>query len=122
MAKKHSDKISIRPDHSLKALEKLRAHLQNADFSDVLNDFTTSAFSKFDKILYEARDSCCPLKRSKVKVKNFNPWFTKAFLISSRCKDRLHRRARVRDSVVAWNKFKTYKKVFDRLCRAAKLL
>ena len=120
--KHHSSKISIKPDHSFKALEGLRTCLEKVDFSEVLKDNTITAFDKFDNILYKARDSYCPLKRSKAKTKIYNPWFTKAFLISCKHKDRLHLRAKTRNTPLVWSKFKSYKIVFDRLCRAARLL
>ena len=119
--RQHSNKISLAPDHSSKALEKLRIKLAETDFTDILNDNSTAAFNKFETILYAARDLCCPVKKKRNKAHIHNPWFTKGFLISCRRKDKLHQRAKVKNTDHAWKKFKEYNQAFDRLCRAAKL-
>ena len=108
------------PDHSNKAIEKLKKHLQETSFDEVLNDKTPNSFNKFEKIMYEARDECCPLKTVNYKVKTLPPWFSKGFQVSCRKKDKLMRKARRTRKTTIWNRYVRYRRLYYKLCKIAK--
>ena len=110
------------PDHSKKSLENLRQTLANTDFDCVMTDDTPTAFTTFEKILIEAKEKCCPLKKIKFKDKMTEPWFSSAFRVSRNKKDRLRRKARIKKSPQSWEKFTRYRKIYYKLCKVAKFM
>ena len=108
------------PDHSTKAIEKLKKSLKETKFDEVLNEKTTAAFEIFEKIMYKARDECCPMKTINCKVRLSPPWFSKGFKVSCRKKDKLMRKARRTRKPAIWERYVKYRNLYYKLCKIAK--
>ena len=114
------------PLHDERSLNYLKAYLQaiqkSSNWEEVTSCNTPEAFNIFSNILKEAIDICCP---TTIKTRNTipkNPWMTTPLLKLRAKKEKLHRKARQKNTEEAWAKFKEFSKAYNKECRNTKNL
>lgn len=114
----------LSPLHDERSLGYLLAYLTayrvSTNWEEVLECKSIEAFQIFEDILQDAIKICCPtVMKNRRKIPQ-NPWMTKE-LLKTRCqKEKLHRNARKSKTVSAWEEFKAFNKMYNKLCRDAK--
>ena len=112
------------PLHDERSLNYLKDYLlaiqKTTNWEEVTRCKTPEAFKIFFNILREAIEICCP---TTVKDRNTipkNPWMTTPLLRLRAKKEKLHRKARTKNTEEAWKKYKETSKVYNKECRSAK--
>ena len=116
------DKTIMRPLHTDKALDELKEHLSKIDWSPVLNDNTKQAFYTFKRLINEATDKYTPWREVKVKQgkQGKEHWFLKSLWKSRLKKEKLKRKARLKNTTEAWETYTKYRNTYNRVVREAK--
>ena len=121
----HKEK-KIKPEDKLiplqneKALKVLKDSLSKIDWSPVTSDNSINAFSTFQKMFSEKHTTACPLIAFNKKFVPLQPYMTKGLLKSRRTKMKLYRKAALKKSNSAWEKYKSYCSIYKKVLKKAK--
>ena len=120
--KKAEDSKIIRPLHTEKALNELKEHLSEVDWSPVICDQTKNCFYTFKKMINEATEKCTPWTEMTVKASKRvkEKWYLKSLWKSRAKKEKLKRKARLRNTTEAWETYTKYRNTYNRVVREAK--
>ena len=116
------DVTITRPLHTEKALNNLKNHLSQVDWSPVTDDHTKQAFYTFKAIMNEATDEHTPWTTRKIKGNQRvrEKWYLKTLWKSRTKKEKLKKRARIKNTTEAWETYTQYRNVYNRVVRKAK--
>ena len=119
---KNPDCTIIRPLHTEKALNELKEHLSEIDWSPVLCDHTKKSFYTFKELIKSATEKCTPWTTMKVKGKKRikEKWYLKSLWKSRTKKEKLKRKARLKNTTEAWEAYTNYRNTYNRVVRQAK--
>ena len=118
---KNKNKTIRRPMHDPRSIDYLKQYLRCVNWSEVCEDKTVTAFEKFERILEEGMNICCPIETKDIKNKiTIEPWYTDGLLTSRKTKEKLLKDHRKQKTDLTWNNLRTYRNVYNRTIRAAK--
>ena len=112
----------LRPDLSTENMGIFCNYLQNHDWEPLLCETNTiNAFDYFYTKLTDFTEASFPLKAVKLKKCNNVPWMTPGILISRKTKNKLFSKKTNNPSISNIDKYKTYKSLYNKVCRSAKI-
>ena len=116
--------IKIR-NESKQCMDNLNIMLKAIDWSEKLTPLSANEATVFiSKTITECKDVCCEWKTIKQSINNtkLNPWMTKGLLVSRFKKNELHSKAIRIKTKDTFFTYKSYNKLFVKLCRKARSL
>lgn len=112
----------LMPLHDFRSLNYLKDMLKCIKWESVTGCDTIEAFDIFESILHDARDICCPNEQKFNKKVKFNePWFSRGLRVSRAHKERLFSKTRHKKGTQNWLKYIEYRRVYNNLCKKAKI-
>ena len=109
-----------KPLCDIRSMEYMRDWMKCVDWTPILEDNSIGTFDKFSEIISEARKVCCPNIKVGTKVRISQPWFTLGLKISRRRKEKLAKRARVKQGVHR-EVYVKYRNIYNKVCKLAKI-
>ena len=122
LRKKEQKQNSYAPLQDDKYLSLLKQYFTAVDWSEVIEDNSKKAFSKFSNIVSEAMMLCCPPTAKNKRTQPINPWMSHGLLVSRRVKDKLHHKAIKSSKSEHWKSYQEYRNMYTKLVRKAKIL
>ena len=114
-------KTSLTRNFSKQNIQKLKDHLQNTNWNDILNNNNTiNASESFHSKLVNAYNTCIPLKESKKRKNKTEQWYTAGIRNSEKIERKLYTKKCANPTPVNIKKHREYKSHLDKIKRKAK--